>query len=183
MKDKLDLIDEYLGKIEANFNYQLSQEIAESFQNDIPGIKRSWKLMGSSIESIKMNKPIFQGMLLNYRANLIMQEKDKEYELEKLRLQQPLINNTLSSSTSMNIEINVSNVIENINGLDNDILGSKDKIYITSKLKELENIKKTADKNELWLKLKPILKWCIDKGIDVVISVLPYLLSIVSESR
>ena len=114
--------------------------------------------------------------LRNHLAN-IQQEKDKQdIELELARLKQPVISASANVNNQVQISINISQVIENVQQISEESLSTSDKETLEGYLYSLEGIKALNDKNKFWEKSKEVLKFLADKGADAAVAVLPYLI-------
>ena len=94
-------------------------------------------------------------------------------------LSQPVITASAESTQTVNnyVHISLQNVIEQIEGFSSEKLSENDKNAIKELLYSLEGVKATKDKGKLWEKSKSILQYLLDKGMDVAVAVLPYILN------
>lgn len=86
------------------------------------------------------------------------------------------VNNSSNNSNINNISITFENIVESINNDKNISSENKDDI-----IKSINEIKNIYDNNKLsqkdkWMKIKGILSFLLDKGVDFVITYLPYII-------
>ncbi|MCM3799783.1 hypothetical protein P5F77_08235 [Caldifermentibacillus hisashii] len=186
LQDFIKQCDEVLTNHDSREAEELTEIIVEIFQNEINNIQYgldSYSGLGlydntppnylGDIKKLKMK-------LLNYMHNLNRQDQIAERELEKLKLQSnvsAVFNNTNSNVNETNISLNVS-ISTHINNCiqlteDDKNLTSKEKQMIqellTSLQEELIKKNKTGAKETI----KSIVTFLLNKGTDVLISLLP----------
>lgn len=198
--DKLVLINEYISRCEtviANKDIRgseiLQDEIIGVFEAEIPHIKSqldNYSGMGffdsghkvDFISDIKLLKQ----KLINYAANIKLEQDRMSYELELAKLKQPNLSATAEAiaeqSITNNIEISITNIIDQINKIEDEKISPEDKRILQEYIYSLEGIKSTKNKSKFWDKSKEVLKFLIDKGIDIAKIILPYILSGLNES-
>ena len=115
--------------------------------------------------------------LINYKYNL--EEKGltrkEALEIKRMNAQEITIHNNnssySSSSSKVTVTVTLEQTIEKI-----DKLLPKDELNdLEDKLIALELVMKKVDKEKSSIKMSNVLKFIADKGIDVVVAVLPYL--------
>ncbi len=198
--DKLVLINEYIYRCEiviANKDIKgseiLQDEIIGVFEAEIPHIKSqldNYSGMGffdsghkvDFISDIKLLKQ----KLINYAANIKMEQDRMAHELELAKLKQPNLSATAEAiaeqSITNNIEISITNIIDQINKIEDEKISPEDKRVLQEYIYSLEGIKSTKNKSKFWDKSKEVLKFLIDKGIDIAKIILPYIFSGLNES-
>ena len=80
---------------------------------------------------------------------------------------------TQNLNTTVTVSISLTQTIENIQSLSNDIISEDDKDLLVGKLTQISTEK---DKLKAWEKTKSVLKWIAEKGIEVGTVVLPYII-------
>lgn len=113
---------------------------------------------------------------LNEYADYLLQEKPEIEKSERTPQQQFIIsnNNYQNQEQSQSVEIMFSQLLGD---LQNQGLSDTEFIEITKQLIELENERKKNDKKSVWEKAKGILKYLLDKSIQIGVAVLPYIAS------
>lgn len=84
------------------------------------------------------------------------------------------INNINTANATINQNISIDSTIKAINELPSDILDKKSKEYLENILLAIESLKNT-DKEKAKEKIAKVLKYIVDKGVEVGIAILPYL--------
>ncbi len=98
-------------------------------------------------------------------------EPKKQSRAEKIHINN-YNNNTANATINQNISID--NTIKSINNLPSDILDEKSKEYLENILFAIESLK-NKDKEKTKNKIFEVLKYIVDKGVEVGIAILPYL--------
>lgn len=191
---KLDFLDSYIKRCDEvivandyNAAKILQTQIISTFENEIKNIKSeldNYSMAGLYESGRRVDflgdLRLLKQKLENYHHNIQEEEKRRDYELELARLSQPVISASAEATQTVNntIKFNVSicEVVDKIDGISADQLSNCDKEKIKEYLYSLEGIKATKDKNKFWNKAKELLKYLLDKGIEVGIAVLPYIL-------
>lgn len=94
--------------------------------------------------------------------------------IEASKKNEPYIQISQNQSQSQSIEITFSQAISS---LSKQNLSSDDFAELTKMLSEFEEQRKAKNKASLWEKAKNVLKYLLDKSIEVGVAVLPYLAS------
>ena len=115
------------------------------------------------------NIDILKGTLTNYIINLRSGlyrpfQKDTEINLQQMALQ--------TSETTVSVSITLEQAIENINQLPESVISTDDKELLAGKLAQISAEKEPESR---WEKAKGALKWIADKGFEVGIAALPYI--------
>lgn len=195
---RIEQIKKYIGRCEDVI--LTSSSDAEALQNEIISIYESqideiwnglesyssWQAYysgytGNALPSINFlkNVKLLKGKLEYMCATLLDEEKQRqdEIELAKLRVQTISLtqNQTNQQTQSTNIAISIEQVFEAIKQIPDEILPQEDKDELEDKISAVEAAKNSKDKGKLLSKIAAVLKYIIDKGIEVGIAVLPYL--------
>lgn len=169
----LDLYDEYINKGENLLKNGTNEQkkdfidiVCAAFKDD------SKDLSGDDLSCYSIKNSIYE----NYQPN---HNKDLEIILARLKLKKSKENNLGNKAgnnvtniyNNMNVSVSLEQILQNQNNWN---VSEPDKKEIESKLKELESIKN--NKTRFWNKASGILKWAIDKGIEVFKIFAPYIL-------
>lgn len=180
LQKKIQMIDDYIDKlsdvISKNDNdsaEHLILQVVHIYENEITGIKNGLNrfdpvnmLINAPINCIA-DAELLKGKLENHKFNL-------EIELYKA-LENKENKIILSQTMQASITVSFNQTIAAINNLPSDILSKDEKEIINGKLASL-----SVEKNQVskWEKVKDILKWTIDKGIQIANIVLPCIAKI-----
>ena len=138
----------------------------------------------TDIKSIAWNVPGYsytEGT--NDQALSLLIEKLKQHKV-RISLQQsssaPTVSimNNATASNSTNIEISLVQVSESIQALPDEVLSEECKDELRLMLLDMEGLR-GKPKSEAKEKLKKVLLWIADKGVDVAIAAGPYLVSLI----
>lgn len=116
---------------------------------------------------------------LNQVYNKLLTFKSLSYpNLEKSTAQNiPMVQINNSNENTVSLSVTFDNVREQIENM--SALSADDINETLKKIDEIEAVIKSSDKKyQKWNKLKDIIKWIADKGVDVGIALLPLLLKI-----
>ncbi|QNO13316.1 hypothetical protein HYG86_00240 [Alkalicella caledoniensis] len=176
---------EYIDSKDRSKAEELVKEVIGVFEEEITHIKSQLTLYGWGSSSVDYFKDlaVLKAILINYKANLKREDDIRKDELEMLKLKQSILNinntnNNDSSSTataSSSVTVTVTQAIDSINNLPDDTLSNEDKEALEEKIAALEILVRSGDKEKTSKKLGSILKYVVDKGIEVGIALLPYL--------
>lgn len=196
--NKLEFIYSYIeqcNKIIISKDYEaaktLQTEIISTFENEINNIKNeldNYSMAGFFQSNRKVDYlgdlKLLKQKLENYYFNIQEENQKREYELEIARLSQPILTASAEANQTVNncIEISFSNLLQNLDELSEDKLSNNDKERIKELLFSLEGVKAAKDKVKFWEKAKDLLKYLLDKGVEVAIAILPYLLNGLQET-
>lgn len=190
--DKLEFIDSYIKQCDEiiaandyNGAKSLSTDIVSTFKNEIDNIKDeldNYSLSGfysSRKTDFLGDLKLLKQKLENYYYTIRAENEKMQYELEMARLAQPILTASAEAKQTVNNNISISlpSVIDAIDGVPKEELSEGEKKEIKDLLYSLEGIKSTKDRNMFWEKAKGLLKYLLDKGIDVGIAILPYILN------
>ncbi len=139
-------------------------------------------LFASEINDFMVNIDIDQYSDYDNRYIKLIVQKLKKYQIDlKMGIYDQKDSNsqnitvTASASNETNIQISISSTISNIMQIPEDKLSQDDKLELIRMLTEIEKSKK--EKN-IWEKIKKAIKWTVEKGAEVALSTIPYLLGI-----
>lgn len=82
-----------------------------------------------------------------------------------------------NAASTVNVEIGISQASQQVQSLSEDVLSAEGKKELKLLLLSLEEMR-GKPKNEAHPKLKKVLSWLADKGVDVAIAALPYIKSL-----
>jgi len=82
---------------------------------------------------------------------------------------------TNQNNNHIEIKIDIVNTLEAVQKIEG--LNDAERLELNRILLEIEKLKTSKDKTSLWAKIKSASLWVLDKGIDVTIAVMPYLLA------
>lgn len=186
--DKIELIEEYIDNCDVVLHNK-NQRHAEDLEDDILGV------FSGEIDNIRERLDLYHAVsgvdhlkdisllrqkLINYKMNLLEEEKKREYELELARLKQPSVTNVASAhqtqTTTIDVKIDIEQTIKQVEEIPTEILSFDDKEKLKEYLYSLEGIKASKNKNLFWEKTKDVFKFLADKGADAAIAMLPYII-------
>ena len=194
--NKIELIESYILQCDEvltsnnpNRAHELSKEIIGVFESEIKNIKKELDMysVGALYDTQETDYlgdiALLKQKLTNYKIN-VQSELDKmKYDLEMARLNQPHISASAEASPvqtatlTSNLTITIEQVIKKIDDIPNERINEEDRDLLKEYLYSLEGIKASKNKNKFWEKSKEVLKFIIEKGVDVAIAMLPYIIS------
>ena len=178
MMDKVAMLENYMNQAEEIIQKN-DELLAKHFQHEVVAV---YNLEITDIRGgLSTNSPavlsasyhpdyisdvkLLKAKLLNYYNNL-------RSGLYKVLLAKSGTNINVSQELNNSVLISLEQVAENINQIPDTELSGEDKEVLTGKLASMSTKK---DKSEKWEKIKDILKWLADKGVDAGIAALPYI--------
>ena len=177
--EKVKIVEEYIEKAEKCIGegnqYQaksLCDQIVAVFGNEIDDITGQLYLKDppDSINDLTLLK----AKLENYKVNIT----SGFYKFVSQKGGDTYFNQTTSVTQNAVFNKNFENAIFQIDSLPDDILSQSEKETLQGKIAAVEASKKTGKtKAEIWKKIKPVLAFLADKGADVAIAVLPYIVA------
>ncbi len=189
-QDKVSFIQSFIDRIDVAIDAndvdgakRLQSEIISTFASDIPHITNQLDAHAgyhtyNRINS-KYDPPVKYvedlGILRNRLVKLQLDIKEPVKEPPTT----PLISLTQVQNQTTNIQIDFDITVSAIEKIPDSSLSQEDKEILLGKLTSLKGC---SDKKTKWDKCKSILKWLADKGADVAIAVLPYLISILKDA-
>lgn len=173
IKKAIDYLTELKGRytvILRNFHLKLANHyFHENSQNRILYHKYNSNLVKTDFHTIK-------GVLDSFIRNKGKLDFVFDSESKKIIINNNNISNNTNTNTNLT-EVNIEQVIETISN--NGSITQKEIDEILTYLNEIEKIVKGFDsKPKKWERIKDIAKYILDKGLDIGITVLPYILSV-----
>lgn len=86
------------------------------------------------------------------------------------------ITNTNQNQNTNRVVVNIEKVIKQVEGITSNNLSEEDRKRITDDLYTLEGIKNSGNKDRFWDKARGIISFVLDKGVDVAIATIPYII-------
>lgn len=119
-----------------------------------------------------------QAKLRIEKLRLIRDEELREFNLVQLRAASVYIsqsqNQDAQAEASCITAIQIGDVCESVDEIPKDVLSNDDKLKLKGMLAELEQAK-SKDLGKKKEKIHDALKFAMDKGVDVVLAVIPYI--------
>ncbi len=185
--EKEELIDSYIARCDSvNGSFEakkLQEEIIGVFGNEISNIRGSlnkgFNAIGTPYDSTDYcgNIKLLRAKLVNHRINIkqgsafVNDNSGKEAKNGQASVVVQQYNNQ-SMSSNVSVSISLEQTIENINQLPESALSADDKELLAGKLAQISVEKEPESR---WEKAKGALKWIAEKGIEVGIAALPYI--------
>ncbi len=145
-------------------------EVICVYSNEIPGFTARLNTTDPlriydaiNIEEAKSDLKNIKAMLNNYKDNIkggILNSKKAKTEIN--------INSVSSAKAIVDVNISLDQVINNINELPNDILSKEEKDDLDDKLRALESVVNSGDKEKIKNKLVKIFNFALEKGPAVI---------------
>lgn len=174
---KTSTISSYINKCELYVQSDNLKEIKDFidevicvFKNEIPGfterlyttsVMRMYERI--NIEQAKSDIKNIKAMLNNYKDNIKCGLLNSERGKNEIN-----INNVANAEAISNVNITLEQVINNINELSDDVLSKEEKEELEDKLRALENIVNSGDKDKIQNKLNKIFNFALEKGPAVI---------------
>lgn len=174
---KISTISSYINKCElyvksGNLNEieDFIDEVICVYKKEIPGfterlnttsVMRMYEKI--NIGQAKSDLKNIKSMLNNYKDNIkcgILDSKRGKNEIN--------INNVANAEAVTNVNITLEQVINSINELSDDILSKEEKEDLEDKLRVLESVVNSGDKEKIKSKLIKIFNFALEKGPAVV---------------
>ena len=126
----------------------------------------------------RVDLQVITNVLSNHLANIKIEAHNKKTERLKIENNFAPVNQVAAvASASTNVEITIQNTITNVMEIKG--LNATDKETLCNMISEIEKLKNGKDKKTLLDKVKKASMWVLDKGVDVMVAVMPYLLEVV----
>ena len=146
--DKISLIKEYIQRCEEVIDSsnvssatKLSEEIVGAFWNDIEEIS-SDLTDGFFVASNPLSDVnILKQKLRNLLADKLEEKEKRDVELELARLKQPVLSATANVNNQVQIDISITQIIENVRQIPEESLSANDKELLMGYLCSLEGMK------------------------------------------
>ena len=179
-KRKVEFINKYITRCDAVENQvqaeKLQQEIIGVFLSDIPnltdGLDRN-RFRPNEADYIKNVKILKQKLKYYILCGDCEIENTQETKGEGSSVVVNVDNRSVNTQNMINtVQISIGSVMEQIDALPEHIITSEEKNALYGLLSRVES---APDKPSRWEKIKNALKWIADKGIEVGIAALPYI--------
>ena len=190
---KIDTLNDYIEKcdgIKIMRDEKYANGYAKNLQDEIIGVySDEIKNITYQLDSYAPHTYV-NGMVIDYigdiaklRAKLINYRDNLELGLSKGAVkragQTKNINQSNTNSATASSNISFEQVVKNISEINDSILSEEEKELLQGKLLSIEKLKSSGeDKNKLWEKAKSVIGWILDKGVDVAIASLPYIMQV-----
>ena len=173
MIEKIEFIESYIARcddVEKQKNYHVANELVDEilgvFSPELPEIG-TYLYDTSSGECSILNARLMRAKLKNYILNLKSGLQKHLYTDNGIHVEQTNMQNVENV-----VSVSVTQTAECINRLPDSILSPEEKELLNGKLMSIET---ATDKPTRWEKAKNALKWIAEKGIEVGIAALPYI--------
>lgn len=192
---KIELIESYIRQCDIIIDSSneadaktLSKEIIGVFESEINGIENQLDqydvaLAYCGVVNYIGDVKLLKQKLTNYKINIQVEQDKMKHDLEVARLSQPNIsanaeaNPVQTATLTSNLTITIEQVIKEIDNISDEKISEEDRELLKEYLYSLEGIKASNNKNKFWEKSKEVLKFIIEKGSDIAIAMLPYIIS------
>ncbi len=189
LEEKIRTIDSYIQKLDNSISNKdvaqaknLQDEIIAVYDREIPNLKGgldNYSIAGlygtGRTVDFLGDAGILRAKLLNFKQNLsaglFIQAQNSKGGIT--------VNQQVHQETSVSVEVSFESTIEAINQLPSAVLNDADKEVLAGKLATMQS---TKDKNKRWEKATGILKWIAEKGIEVGIAALPYIVQAIQNA-
>lgn len=179
MEEKIKFIDEYITKLQKAIDSQnsekadrLQDEIIAIFDSEIKNIRESLDnysydhITGRTIDFLG-DAELLKGKLINYKLNLQSGLCFPEHSQRGVNVTQQVTQNVQND-----IKMSFEQVISQIQKMPQNKISDEDKDILCGKLIAIEM---SNNKQSRWEKIQDTLKWIAEKGIEVCIAALPYI--------
>lgn len=173
-KDNIKLFDEYRSKNQSYFLLEknsgdLIETILNTFVKDIDQ---------SRLEYFYDKSPDYVKDLTNLKCQL---EGLKARKLDEEKTSKESLISIIQNQTNTQVvNISFEQTVNAVKSIPENELSADEKKELLEKLKKLESDK---DKSEIWKTAQSVLKWIADKGVDVAIAVLPYIVEVLKNPK
>lgn len=178
MTQKALAIDKYIRKLDEIINTgnisnarQLIREIVAVYESEIKDIRSQldmYSMVRSDNPDFTNDATILKAKLSNYKLNLVT----GLYEYLGKTGKGFQVSQSVNQSVTTNVEITLDNTVSIINNLPAEVLSDDEKVYLSG---ILATINAASDKPTRWERAKNALKWIAEKGIEVGVAALPYI--------
>lgn len=143
-----------------------------TYSSEIPFLaqKLSTYQYGASEDYLNDTR-ILKEILLNYQANIESGLTNSEKKDGRI-----VVTQQVQQQSNLSVNISIEQTLQAIERIPESILASEDKEILQGKLSSIEVTLKT-DKKSAWGKISSVLKWIADKGIEVGVAALPYIVA------
>jgi hypothetical protein len=181
MEQKLQILEEYIEKLEVAANNNDSKE-AQKLQTEIIGVYDSeidglrTNLDNYSGAHLYLEEPVdfigdarlLKAKLVNYKCNL----ESGLYKLFQNSDGGVTVSQHVNQDVNATVVVTLDQTINNIQKIPEAILSEEEKETLLGKITAISAEK---DSKKRWEKVSSALKWIADKGIQVGIAALPYI--------
>lgn len=140
------------------------EELNEGLYDDLETVREK-------LVNYKNNLKI-ERQLLKDRLETARREAEERRELGKVEIN---VSNTNTIDNSLKISIELDKAIKRVNSLPEESISLEEKSRLEDTLSRVEKMSAASKKEETKQKIMDIVKILFDKGVDVLIAVLPYL--------
>lgn len=180
--EKCERIDDYIQKIDEqleHFNIDEAKElqtiIIGVYSSELSGIYVGIDRYGGD-EGVRQNLIVLRGKLNNHKDNL----RAGLFSGKATQNSAVYVNQSVNQEVSTTVSVSLESTISLINELPKAVLSDDDKDTLNGKL---ASISAEQQKERRWEKAKNTLKWIADKGIEVGIAALPYIVKMLEEAK
>lgn len=175
MEQKVEMINEYIVRIDdaiskndQNEAEDLVIEIVGVYEAEIEGLSSRLSAFNSDyyIDNAKMVRARLKNYVLNLQAGLYKPFQDKGAIT---------VTQTAEQKVKTVVQVSLEQTVKLINELPEETLSANDKEKLNGKLAGL-SAQKGMDKATRWETAKSVLKWIADKGVEVGLAALPYIM-------
>lgn len=179
MEQKVEMINEYIDKLndaieknDQNEAKRLGDEILGIYDAEIKGLRFQLDRYSYTFDATdyigdaKLLREKLKNYMLNLKSGLYKPFQDKSAITVTQNAEQRVENF---------VQISLEQTVETINRLSEEILSPDDKEKLNGKLASL-SAQKGKDKATRWETAKGVLKWIADKGVEVGLAALPYIM-------
>lgn len=153
-------IESIIKECEQGVSYARLSEIIITLGSDIPDLKK----LNIWSDHVQWDTRKAIGLLTYY---LLQQDEPKD-------ISTPLVSVVNENKVNIDMNITFDMAIEKIQ--DDGSLSDFEKAEIINEIQKIKEISNTKEKKTAkWAKIKPVLLWLGDKGVDVGIALLPLL--------
>lgn len=181
MNSKIEIINEYIEKCEKCTNLdakKLSEEIIAVYGNEIKGITKNLHSYTLKPRNMPTN---YLGDIRLLKAHLINHKANLENNLSFIEgVTSQIFNIHQTQKTDVSITITLEQTINLIESIPDEKLSPDEKEQLEGKLSKLGTEK---EKSKVWDKTQSVLKWIADKGVEVGIAVLPYIVEMLKNAK
>lgn len=126
-----------------------------------------------------------QAKLRVEKLRLIRDEELRGFKLAQLQAASVYVsqnqNQEAQAEASCATTIQIGDVCESVDKISKDVLSDDDKLKLKGMLAELEQTK-SKDSSKKKGKINDVLKFAVDKGIDVALAVVPYIVEVIKQT-
>ena len=156
----------------------MSEEIIAVYGNEIKGITKNLHSYTLKPRNMPTN---YLGDIRLLKAHLINHKANLENNLSFIEgVTSQIFNIHQTQKTDVSITITLEQTINLIESIPDEKLSPDEKEQLEGKLSKLGTEK---EKSKVWDKTQSVLKWIADKGVEVGIAVLPYIVEMLKNAK